>query len=91
MPLWRGSASGSVFTSSAKQVPVDAVGDPGLGAVDDVVIAVAPRGACGSPAGRCRQSGSVSADAAAQLAGREARQVVALLLLGAVALRRTRP
>ena len=55
MPLWRGSAAGSVLTSSAKHLAVDAVGDPGLGAVDDVgVVAVAHRARCGSPAGRCR-------------------------------------
>ena len=53
---------------------VDAVGDPGLGAVDHVVgrrrAAPTVRIACRS----VPQSGSVSASAAAQLAGREARQ-----------------
>ena len=66
------------------EVGVDAVGDEGLRAVDDVVVAVAD--------GRGRHRGEVGADARLghgdggdQLARRDARQPAGLLLVGAVA------
>ncbi len=66
-------------------VAVQAVGDPGLGAVHDVVVAVAHgHGADGLQVGTAVGLGQ--ADAAAQLAGGELGQVVALLRLRSVSL-----
>ena len=66
-------------------VAVEAVGDPGLAAIDHVLIAGAlRRGSYRLQVGAAVRLGQ--AHAAAQLAGREARQQRRLLLLGAVAL-----
>ena len=65
-------------------VAVHGVGDPGLGAVDHVVVAFAP----GHGADRLQVGAGVGlgqAQRAAQLAGGHARQVLALLFLGAAA------
>ena len=68
---------------------VDAVGDPGLGAVDHVAVAVAPR----DRADRLQIGAAIGLgqrEAAAQLAGGEARQEGLLLRFGAEALHRRR-
>ena len=72
-----------------QNLPFDAVGDPGLGAVDNIVIALA----AGVGADRLQVGAAVrlgERDAAAQLAARETRQIAALLLRGAEALHRRR-
>ena len=86
MPLWRGCGVGIGLHQQREHLAVDAVGDPGLGAVDEVgVVARAHR----ARADRLQVGAAVGlgeGEAAAQLAGREARQEAALLLLGADAL-----
>src|SRR5436190_8746732 len=70
-----------------RHVAVQAVGDPGLRAVDDVVVAVEP----GDRADRLQVGAGVrlgQAQAAAHLAGRHQRQVLPLLRFGAVPLDR---
>ena len=87
MPLWRGCAVGVGLDQQQRHVAVQAVGDPGLRAVDDVVVAVE----LGDGADRLQVGAGVrlgEAEAAAHLAGRHPRQVLALLLFGAVALDR---
>ena len=72
-----------------EDIALDAVGDPGLGAVDDIGVALAlGAGAHGLEIGAAVRLGQ--GDAAAQLAGREFRQEARLLLLGAEALDRRR-
>ena len=44
MPLWRGFAVGVGLDEQGEAAALDAVGDPGLGAVDHVVLAIAPGG-----------------------------------------------
>ena len=66
-----------------QRVGVAGVGDPHLGAVDDVVVAVEPRS--GADALQVRAGvGLGEADAGAALAGGQVGQVLLLLLLGAV-------
>ena len=86
MPRWRGSAARVGLDQQREALALDAVRDPGLGAVDDVV-----RRRRGPRAVRiaCRsvpQSGSVSARPPRSSPRGEARQEAALLLLGAEAL-----
>ena len=70
-------SSGSVRAISVKMPACGRVGDEALGAVDDVVVAVAHRASVRSEAASEPASGSVSAKERDQLAGRQARQVVA--------------
>ena len=72
-----------------KATAFDAVGDPGLGAVDDVVVAIAPRR--GADALQVRAGvGLRQRQAAAHLAAGELRQPCILLLRGAEFLDRQR-
>ena len=69
---------------------VDAVGDPGLGAVDDVAVAASPR----RRADRLQIGAAIGLgqrEAAAQFAGREARQEVLLLRFACRSARRPPP
>ena len=85
MPRCRGSAAEIGLHQQREAGAVDTVADPGLGAVDDIAFAVAARG----DADRLQVGAAIGLgqrQAAAQLAGGEARQELALLRLGAVAL-----
>ena len=85
MPRWRGSAVGVGLDQQRKAGAADAVGDPGLGAVDHVALALAH----GAGPDRLQVGAAVGLgqrQPAAQLAGRKARQEPSLLRLSAEAL-----
>ena len=83
MPLWRGSALGSVLTQQGDEVGLAGVGDPRLRPVDDVVLAVLGRDrAHGLQVGAA--AGFGQGHGCSQFTGGHARQVLVLLLGGAV-------
>ena len=82
MPWWRWRRVG--LDRGDHQVGVDPVGDEGLGAVDDVVVAVAAGRWCVIDARSEPMPGLGHGDGGDQLAGDDAGQPALLLLLGAV-------
>ena len=86
MPLWRGCGLRVGLDEQREHLAVDAVGDPGLGAVDEVGVVARAHGAGADRLQVGAAVGLGQRQPAAQLAGGEARQPGALLLLGADAL-----
>ena len=89
MPRWRGSASGISFDQDSQHIPLDRIGDPGLGAIDHIVVAVLDRTGANTLQVR-PASGSVSAMPPRNFARRKLWQVLALHFLGGETLNRRR-